>query len=229
MLKKNLAVIPARAGSTRIKNKNTVDLIGKPLISWTIEAAINSKAFDLIVVTTDCEIVKKTCSQYKEILVLNRTKYLDDHTPSSLVTLDALEMVERTKSKNFEFISQLLPTCPLRGEDVIKSFLYEYESDCNAPGLSCAEIPFYNINWSFHKNKKQIEYSRPNLINKRSQDLKKIYVPTGAIWVSKTSQLKENKTFYSSGHRMIEIPWMSGMDIDTEFDLNLLRKISKVV
>lgn len=228
MLKKTLAVIPARAGSTRIKNKNTVNLNGKPLISWTIEAAINSKAFDLIVVTTDCEIVKKICSQYKEILVLNRTKYVDDHSPSSLVTIDALEMVEGTQSEKFDFISQLLPTCPLRGADVIRSFLTEYENDCSVSGLSCAEIPFYNVNWSFNKNKKQIQYLSPSLINKRSQDLDRVYVPTGAIWVSKTSQLKESKTFYSSGYRMIEIPWMAGIDIDTELDLDLLRKVTKI-
>jgi CMP-N-acetylneuraminic acid synthetase len=226
MLSNHIAVIPARGGSTRIKNKNVVDFCGKPLVAWTIEAAIRSSIFDEIIVTTDCELVREVSRAYPRVKIVGRIKYADNYSPSSLATLDALNQIENQERVVFNYVTQLLPTCPLRDEKVIKKFIGEFEISPQISSISCVEIPFFNINWAFHKDEKgEPKYLREDYFLKRSQDIDKAYVTSGAIWTASVSELKKSRSFYSERHAMRVVNWLAGADIDNELDLKLLSEI----
>lgn len=78
MVKKSLAVISARGGSKRIPYKNIIDFFGKPLIAWSIEAALESQAFDKVIVSTDDVKIADIAKQYGADVPFIRENYVDD-------------------------------------------------------------------------------------------------------------------------------------------------------
>ena len=87
MVNKVICIIPARKNSKRIKNKNIISFDGKPMIYWTIKAALNSKIFSKVIVSTDCEEIREiSCRTGAEVPFL-RNELADDFTPISLDTL----------------------------------------------------------------------------------------------------------------------------------------------
>jgi len=90
-----LAVIPARGGSKRLPGKNIRDLRGRPLIAYTIEAALGSGLFERVIVSTDSPTIAAAALQAgAEVPFVRSATLADDHTPVSAVTLDALQRVD---------------------------------------------------------------------------------------------------------------------------------------
>ena len=81
MVNKNIAVIPARGGSKRIPKKNILELNGLPMIAFTIQAALKSKLFDKVVVSTDDQEIADVSKEYGAEIPFMRDKYADDHSP----------------------------------------------------------------------------------------------------------------------------------------------------
>lgn len=98
--KKIIAVIPARGGSKRIPKKNIVNLNGKPMIAWTIEAALKSKYIDEVLVSTDDEEIAEIGKDYGAKVPFLRNANADDHSPISLATVRALKQWEESGLEN---------------------------------------------------------------------------------------------------------------------------------
>ena len=94
MVKKTICIIPARKNSKRIKNKNIIDFDGKPMIFWTIKAAIESDIFDRIVVSTDCTEIANFAKKHGIEVPFLREGLSDDFTPISDVTISALKQAD---------------------------------------------------------------------------------------------------------------------------------------
>ena len=111
-----LAIIPARGGSKRLPRKNILDLSGKPLIAWTIEAALNSKYIDRIVVSTDDQEIANISIKHGAEVPFLRPKSLATDDASSIDTvinvLGEIEIIDQ----HYEYIVLLQPTSPLRTE-----------------------------------------------------------------------------------------------------------------
>ena len=91
-----IAIIPARGGSKRIKNKNIKEFHGKPIIAWSIETALKSKCFDKIIVSTDSEKIKKIAEKYGAEIPFLRPKNLsDDYTPTAPVISHSIKYLEK--------------------------------------------------------------------------------------------------------------------------------------
>ena len=172
---KNLIIIPARRNSKRIKNKNLIKVLNKPLIFWTINYAkkFNKKNYD-IVVSSDCNKIKKICDK-EEVNFLKRPKRIsNDHTSMHEVILHA----KNFKKQNYKYIILLQPTSPLRKLSLLnrsikilndkKSFdsLIHLAKDSSFTGAVKNKI------W-----KPEFSY------NKRSQDINNKYVVTGNLYV----------------------------------------------
>ena len=110
-MKKNvIAIIPARAGSKRITNKNVVDIAGKPMIAWTIEAALKSEVFSDVLVSTDEENIANLSKRSgASVPFLRDPKDADDYTPVSVATTNALRQMEEYKSTEYDIVVQLMP------------------------------------------------------------------------------------------------------------------------
>ena len=210
-----LSIIPARGGSKRLPRKNVLDLCGKPLISWTIEAALQSKYLDEVVVTSDDNEILGIANNMK-VRSIERPPHLASDTAS---TFDAVKhTIDNIDS--YEYIVLLQPTSPLRNATHIdKAIELLARKDADAV-ISVSNIS-HNPAWS---NTLDESLSMKNFINKeflkkRSQDLEKYYKLNGAIYICKTKKLLEEKSFFLRDNIFAFImSAISSIDIDKKED-----------
>jgi len=223
--KKIIAVIPARGGSKRIPYKNIIDFFGKPMIAWTIEAAIKSGIFDEVLVSTDDDKIAEIALKYGAKVPFLRKDASDDFSPVALATIGAINQMENHTKETYDIVFQLMANCPLRSSDSIVKAYEEFLKDSNKSLLSSFHYGMFNPWWA-HKideNNKAISLFDDNLRNMRSQDQSKLFCPTGAIWISNVDALKNNNTFYSNDYRFYPISWLEAIDIDDYEDFKLAK------
>ena len=153
----NIAIIPARKGSKRIKNKNIVLLNGKPMIYWTILAARKSKIFKKIYVDTDCKKIKKISLKYgAEVPFLRKKKYSNNKVNVNLSTLQFLLNLKKINKDKINNIFQLMPNCPYRDANDIKTLYKEFKKYKSKFLISHVRFYFSNPWWSVLKQKDKI-------------------------------------------------------------------------
>jgi len=215
-----LAVIPARGGSRRVPGKNVRDLLGRPAIAYTIDAALECGIFERVIVSTDSEeiaAIARRCGA--EIPFLRDPALADDETPVSAVTVDALE---RLGSGAFTEVAQLMPNCPVRTADDIRASHEQFVESASPAQLSVARFGFQNPWWAMRRDPQQhLVPVFSDRITARSQDLPELYCPTGAVWWARASVLVRERTFHVPGRTGWEMPWQRAVDIDTEDDWQL--------
>jgi pseudaminic acid cytidylyltransferase len=224
-----LAVIPARCGSKRIPGKNIRPLAGKPMIAYTITAALESGLFDRVVVSTDSPEIAEVARQYDaEVPFLREQNLADDFTPVSLVTADALRRLD-PDGKNFDSIAQLMPNCPLRNaQDIINSHL-QYERNRAESQISVVRYGWQNPWWAMRRNEGyELEPLFREQFSSRSQDQPELFCPTGAVWWTRTSTLRRTQTFHLENRTGWEIPWERAIDIDSFEDFALAEIVFKL-
>ncbi|MDY0883241.1 cytidylyltransferase domain-containing protein [Dongia soli] len=223
-----IAVIPARGGSKRIPRKNIVDFCGKPLIAWTIEAALQSDIFDMVLVSTDDEDIADISRHYGAQVPFLRRASADDISPVSLATLDALDQLAERCRASYDIVMQLMPNCPLRTASDILAAKNHFDARQADFQLSCFQYSLANPFWAVTLDSEGNPSALfPEAFKSRSQDLPKLYCPTGAIWIARSEPLKKAATFYGPGHRFFELSWRAAIDIDTEDDLTLARAVAQ--
>jgi len=217
---KTIAIIPARGGSKRIPHKNIVDFMGKPLIVWTIQAAIESEIFDRIVVSTDDIQIAEVAKSHGIEVPFLRQEANDDITPVSVATIKAIQQAQEYWHEEYNVVVQLMANCPIRGsQEILDSYNHFTKSRVNFQ-FSCFKFGFMNPWWAFKINTgNKPEYVFEEAFGKRSQDLPELYCPTGAIWIAKVNELMKNKSFYGNGHIFYPIGWKASVDIDNLEDL----------
>lgn len=224
MVKQSIAVICARGGSKRIPKKNIIDFFGKPLMAWSIEAAKRSGLFDKVIVSTDDEEIAAIAGKYGAEVPFFRERYADDHSTVSMVVADAVQSMKEKFGQEYKYVAQIMPNCPIRNHtDIINSFEHFVKEDIDFQ-ISCFEYGWMNPWWAFRIGNDHIPVPlNEDGFKKRSQDLDKLYCPTGAIWLAKTDKLLETKNFYGPDFRLHPISWQSAVDIDTYEDLEMAK------
>lgn len=216
----DIAIIPARAGSKRLPGKNIKTLAGKPLIAWTIEAAIDSDCFDRIIVSTDDQVIGDVAIEYgAEVPFIRPSEYSGDLTSSSQVIEHAVTWLEKHEEINVETITLLQPTSPLRNAQHIRDcfgLMYEKSADgivsvtpVETKLELCNKLPEDRSLAGFISDEKQ-----------RTQDMEQLYELNGAIYLFKrhiVGSLNSMYTFQSNSYAYLMQPTDS-VDIDTMFD-----------
>lgn len=194
------------------------------MIVYTIEAALQSGVFERVIVSTDDAEIAEVSKHYgAEVPFVREATLADDHTPASLVTLDALERLDADGSR-YQYISQLMPNCPLRSaEDIQKSFERLQQTNADTQ-LSVNRFGWLNPWWAFKMEHSNTEHPNelsplfPEAFKTRSQDLATLYALTGALWWAKTDLLRREKTFHTSTRTGFELSWQHALDIDDDED-----------
>ena len=221
-----IAVIPARGGSKRIPRKNLVEFGGRPLIAWTIEAAVESELFERVLVSTDDAEIAALAEEYGLDVPFLRDRGADDFTPVSEATIAALNQVRSHIGETFHTVVQLLPSCPLRESRHIIEAVNNFRRRQATFQISCSEFGWTNPWWAVTLDDNQIPQPLfPDQRQTRSQDLPRLYCPTGAIWIAEVEPLYAAGTFYGPGHIYFPIDWSAGVDIDNPGDLELARAL----
>lgn len=221
---KTIAIIPARGGSKRIPHKNIIDFLGKPMIAWTIEAALESKLFDRVLVSTDSQEIADVAIRYGSEVPFLRAEYADDITPVSEATLSALIQSEKYWQESYDCVVQLMANCPLRCSESIVSSFNRFQKSTSHFSISAFKFGWMNPWWAArldNENKPSLLF--PEAIKSRSQDLDDLYCPTGATWIASVEELKESRSFYGKNHIFTTIPWVEAVDIDDEDDLMMAK------
>ena len=228
MLKK-IAVIPARGGSKRIPKKNIMDFNGKPMIAWTIKAALESECFDRIIVSTDDDEIAKISVENGAEVPFLREKFSDDITPVSTATISAITQAKKYWGEDYDIAVQLMANCPLRSHKVITDFMQKFlESEYDSL-LSCFKFGWMNPWWALKKDGNNFNFLFPDVErNKRSQDLDSLWCPTGSIWIANTEILLSAGSFYCPNMSFSEIDLLSAVDIDDYDDFKFAIALSKM-
>lgn len=222
-----LALIPARGGSKRLPRKNILPLQGKPLIAWTIEAAIQSQYVDQVIVSTECSEIASVCRKYGAETPFLRPPHLATDTASSNETI--LHALEAMSEKKNDIVAILQPTSPLRTVDHIDESL-ELLVKKKAQGIvsvsECEHSPLWSNTLPINDQMGEFIGSLPT--GKRSQDLPTYYRLNGAIYIYTTASLLANHgIFYSNDVYAFKMDRVCSVDIDEALDFHVAEMIIK--
>jgi pseudaminic acid cytidylyltransferase len=212
----NICIIPARGGSKRIPRKNIRSFCGKPMISYSIEAAINSNLFDEVMVSTDDEEIAAIAKQYgAKVPFMRSTKNADDFTGTGDVVYEVLN-VYKTYGKVYDVACCIYATAPFVNEtSLIEGFnlLRNREFDVVFP-LAKYNSPIWR-SYSMTENK-TVKMNFPENGAKRSQDLSDAYYDAGQFYWIKTAKmhLLDNKNTFGIAKGAILLGDMEVQDID---------------
>ena len=227
-MKRNiLAVIPARGSSKGVPRKNVRLLCGKPLIVYTIEAALSSKLIDRVVVSTEDKEIAEISKEYGAEVISRPTELAQDATPSLPVFQHSIRHLEEVKDYHPEIIVILQPTSPLRIADDIDRLIEEFLKGSYHSIASVCEVE-HPPHWMYtivgERLKPLIENGK-NVV--RRQDVRKVYRLNGAIYVtSRDIIMKENRVLGRDTKAYI-MPFERSIDIDTELDLKLAELLMR--
>ena len=223
-----VCVIPARGGSKRIPGKNIKLLGNKPLISYTIDAAIASKVFDEIYISSD-DINIVEYAKSKNILIDERPQNLVGDTITQVQVIN--EFIKRKKLSIDTHIVSLLPTCPFRrSQDIINAYEI-FRKDISAPLIGVVEYDFPIQLALSKKNKSNLmtPFFENGYEKTRSQDIEKTWHPNGAIYISTVEQFLKNNTFFSSNMNTYEMDAIHSFDIDYPWQFEVAQQLLKTL
>ncbi|MCC2606262.1 pseudaminic acid cytidylyltransferase [Planctobacterium marinum] len=213
-----LAVIPARGGSKRIPGKNIRLFSGKPLINYSIEAAINSQLFDKVIVSTDCEEIKAlSLSLGAEVPFLRPEHLSNDIVGTRPVTNHAIEYC-REHFFNPEYVCCIYATAPFIEQSYLKQGLEALEANERLDfAFSVTTFPF-PVQRALVKDAAGVKPMMPEFINKRSQDLEEVYHDAGQFYWGKGESWLSGKVVFSANSYPVVLPRHLVQDIDTQED-----------
>lgn len=213
-----LCVIPARGGSKRIPRKNIKELCGKPMISWSIEAAIKSECFDRVIVSTDDEEIASVAKQYgAEIPFMRPAELADDYTDTIAVIAHAIEW-QNSHEEAADTVCCLYATAPFvqatdlqKGFDVLESSGAEYAFSVTSYAFPIQRAIRITQN-------QRVEMFQPEHFNTRSQDLQEAWHDAGQFYWGRAAAWLANKPIFSSDAVPVLLPRHRVQDIDTPED-----------
>lgn len=230
MMHKNktfLAIIPARGGSKRVPRKNMLALAGRPLIAWTIEAALKSSYIDTVVVTSDDDEILAVSAKWGASII-KRPDHLADDTAT---TFDAIKHAIDSMQKQYDFIVLLQPTSPLRNATHIDEsieLLLAKQSDAVISVCPMDHSPLWSNTLPDDGNMRG--FLPDVILNKRSQDLETYYRLNGAIYICRADKLLNEKTFFIKNNIFAyKMDKEDSVDIDENIDFKIAEAIMHII
>lgn len=213
-----LAVIPARGGSKRIPRKNIKSFCGKPMIAWSIEAALQSGCFDHVVVSTDDDEIAHVARKYGAQVPFMRPATLsDDHTGTTEVVAHAIDWFAAHGQKP-ELVCCLYATAPfVVADDLLRGLTMLIQTGSNyAFAVTSYDFPIQRAIRITQANR--VEMFHPEHFNTRSQDLEAAYHDAGQFYWGLARAWVENKVIFSIASVPLLLPRHRVQDIDTPED-----------
>lgn len=221
-----IAIIPARCGSKGLPGKNIKDLLGKPMIAYTIEEALKSKYIIDVIISTDCKEIEEVARKYgakshflrPELLASDSAKAIDNY----IYTMDKLNDEFNYEIDDFVVLQ---PTSPLRLVEDIDGAIELFQNK-NADSVISYTEEHHPIEW--HKyigdDGKFENIFEEKLLNR--QDMKPSYFPNGAVFVFSCDLIRKNK-YYSDNSYAYIMPRFRSIDVDTLEDFKYIEFLMK--
>ncbi|WP_350585737.1 pseudaminic acid cytidylyltransferase [Pseudoalteromonas sp. RB2-MNA-CIBAN-0110] len=225
----NIAIIPARGGSKRIPRKNIKLFHGRPLIAYSIEAAINSGCFDKVIVSTDDpEIADFSKSLGAEVPFIRPARLSDDFATTLDVMKHAIDWLKKNKL-TIRYACCIYATAPFvtpmyiqEGYNLIKSEDLDYVFSATSYAFPIQRALKIN-------SQNTVEMFQPEHLSTRSQDLEEAYHDAGQFYWGTVDAFINRKPFFSLKAKAILLPRKYVQDIDTQEDWELAEALFKVL
>jgi N-acylneuraminate cytidylyltransferase len=218
-----LAIIPARGGSKGIPHKNIKKLGGKPLIAWTIEEAKKSEYIDRLILSSEDEEIIKIAKEWGCDVPFVRPKELAlDGTPGIEPIIHAINNLK----EKYDYVVLLQPTSPFRGVEDINNCIEHCETKKSIFCVSVVETdksPFWMYTLTGCSKLKPLFPEESKCSNR--QELPKIYIPNGAIFIASIRHLTKTKSFYTKETVAFIMQATNSIDIDSQSDLEFCEFI----
>jgi pseudaminic acid cytidylyltransferase len=214
----NICVIPARGGSKRIPRKNIKKFNGKPIIAYSIEAALKSNCFDQVIVSTDDDEIAEVAKKYgAQVPFLRPDELSNDYAGTIPVIKHAIEWMEDNKS-SVENVCCLYATAPfIQSQTISKAFQQLQESNSDyCFSVTSFVFPIQRAIKIVKKNKVSMFYS--DYFNTRSQDLEEAYHDAGQFYWGKVQAFKDELPIFTEVATPYILPRYLVQDIDTPED-----------
>ena len=227
--KRTLAVITARGGSKSIPKKNIVNLVGKPLIAWTIAAAKKSRYLTRTIVSTDSEEIARIARRYgAEVPFMRPAEYAQDKSTSIGVVQHALKWLKENEKEEYDYLMILQPTSPFRTADDIDACIKLAINKKADSVMSMKELDDFAPK-KIKKIKRgkflfyfKDEWKEPS----RRQDLEKMYKRNCAVYLTHTRHILRGDLFGKKSHAYI-MPEERSLDINKPADFDLAQFLTK--
>lgn len=217
---KKVAVITARGGSKRIPRKNVKEFCGKPILAYSIEAAIESKEFDTVMVSTDDDEIAEIAKKYgAEVPFMRSEATSNDFATTADVLLEVIEEYKK-RGETFDILTCIYPTAPFITPERLRE-ASELFSASDADTL----IPVVDFSYppqrAMHIVDGYLEPVFPEYLNSRSQDLEKHYHDVGQFYFTRVERFEETKHLMKGKILPMPITELEVQDIDNETDWEL--------
>lgn len=231
---KKIAIITARGGSKRIPHKNIKEFCGKPILAYSIEAAIKSKEFDTVMVSTDDETIAGIAREYgAQVPFFRSEKTSGDYATTNDVLLEVLEEYEK-RGEYFDLGCCIYPTAPFVTEEKLKDAMGIF-SESDADSL----IPVVSFSYPPQRalivENERLVFEYPQYLDARSQDLTPHYHDVGQFYLFRVPNYKKNQKLMVGNILPYIVSEMEVQDIDNltdweiaELKYQVMKKKEKV-
>ncbi len=217
---KKIAIIPARSGSKGLINKNILNLCGKPLMAWSIEAAQNSNCFEKIIVSTDSREYGEIAKKYGADVIYRSADLSNDQATTYMVIEDVLNKLEM----NITYFVLLQPTSPMRNSIHIREACLKYEKSINDFDflVSVREAEHSSLLVKPIDEDESLKFFDSDFSNYHRQ-LYREYSPNGAIFIAKPDEYFKKKHFFGAKSLAYKMNIFDSIDIDNWLDFELAK------
>lgn len=214
---KTIAIITARGGSKRIPRKNVKEFCGKPILAYSIEAALSSEAFDTVMVSTEDEEIARIARQYGAQVPFYRSRETaDDHATTNDVLLEVLSEYEKRKER-YDIAACIYPTAPFvtgkKLRDAVEQ-LRQSDADTLIPVAAFSYPP----QRAMVVREGRLVFEQPEYLDSRSQDLEPHYHDAGQFYVFCTEAFRKNRKLMVGNILPMVLPGLEVQDIDDQTD-----------
>ena len=217
-----IIVIPARGGSKRVPLKNIADLAGKPLLAYTVKAAIDAGIATDVYVSTDDQRISRVAREWGAKVIMRPAAFASDTASTESVLLHALDELQISKESE-DWVMTLPPTSPLRSAETIRAFATNAEFA--APTVDCV--------MSVTENRSDLWHLRPDgrfgrlfpEQARRQQDRLPLFEENSAIYVTRVRSLRQSGSILGVNTLCVPISREEGLDINTVDDLRLANAL----
>lgn len=217
---KRLAIITARGGSKRIPHKNIREFCGKPILYYSIEAALSSGLFDTVMVSTDDKrIAEEAGKAGAEIPFFRSEKTSGDFSTTAEVLLEVLEEYEKL-GQSFDLACCIYPTAPFLTSEKLREAAGLLEEKGYDSVMPVAEFSFPPLRGMIIQEEK-LQYRWEEFSQMRSQDLEKIYHDVGQFYFFNVEKFKKTGKLVTENTGPVIINELEMQDIDNETDWKL--------
>jgi CMP-N-acetylneuraminic acid synthetase len=218
-----LGVIPARGGSKGVPRKNIAPVLGKPLIAYTIEAALASKLLTDAIVSTDDEEIARVSRQYGASVPFMRPAELATDAAQAIPTIQhAVRQMEKLRSWRYDAVVMLQPTTPLRtAEDIDECLKKLFATEADSV-ISVVEVGGYHpVRMKRIVDDQLVDYAEEEIENRPRQELPPVYLRAGSVYATKRDVLMLHDSFKGRVSRPYIVPLDRHANVDTAIDLKI--------